>query len=460
MLSIAVVGNTPSAWISALYIRRCLGAKVSLILPPAPAQVDSFAYAQSLSPMSMREFHQLGLDESALVAQTQGTYLLANRLLDDKHRDAILAYGDIGAALNGINFQHYFVKLRGQNYEQYSLACAMARQNKFVHPTQNQGSILSTFAYGLALTQDKTIALVAQQAKVAGVEVIQADQLMLARQQNQISSIAVTADRHIKADCYIDATDSQTLISNSSYSYSTLNRRLTVCSSQALSASCVRNVKAHKGGFLVSLSLPSKMTYKFYFDGNIHGDEWARENLQALVGKQHHEYAIFESLDNSEEWHGNCLSLSSRCINPCPLLLSDWDILLKKIAIFCELAPVKGEHGMVSKEYKRVLENYYQCLSEYQDIAYNGKVNDRVALYQSSANIMQRDRDPIAPKMWVNLMLALNIQPRQYSPLLDMMNNESAFKQLLSIPSLIQKSINKMPSLPDYLVSLSSQYRG
>ena len=111
--------------------------------------------ALSMLPQ-IHEFHrQLGIDEKALMRETQASFKLATIYQDwnSLGHHYTQSLGPHGAFTEFVGFQHFAIKMHQQGdttaYSEYALSAVAAENNRFMHPQSDPNSIFSTMAYSL-----------------------------------------------------------------------------------------------------------------------------------------------------------------------------------------------------------------------------------------------------------------------------------------------------------------------
>lgn len=210
---IAIVGSGAAAWLAAATLSRAMTADFCRIRVVCPVQRQ----VGPISEVALPSFHRLnsllGINEADLMQRTRGTFRLGERFKDwggvgDQY---FHAFCPLGAKLDAVPFQHYWLKLRqsGENtaIEQYSVAAMAAKLRRFAPPALDRNSVLSFYSYGYHFDAGflesylEKYALAHGAARVDG-EVVE---VQLNGEDGFVDALWLEDGTRIRADLYIDA---------------------------------------------------------------------------------------------------------------------------------------------------------------------------------------------------------------------------------------------------------------
>ncbi|MDP8993897.1 MAG: tryptophan 7-halogenase, partial [Pseudomonadota bacterium] len=209
--TIAVVGAGIVGLSAAIAFARALPkVRVTvLVSPPDPA-----ALADRLSGTltSVHGFHVVtGIEESELVRLGAATHRLGTRF---EHWSAdgapwYHAYGDYGRDGAGIGFHNLWVQARRSGragpFDRYSAAALLAEAGKFVHPSEDPQSPLSTYSYALRLDPERYRELLLQIAARARLARIDGSVAAVERREDGgVAAILLGNGRRLEADLFVD----------------------------------------------------------------------------------------------------------------------------------------------------------------------------------------------------------------------------------------------------------------
>lgn len=208
--TILVAGGGIVGFSAALAFARALPqARVQLLeLPVAP---NALADRLPGTLPATRHFHRLvGIDEPILVRRAGATFRIGTRFENWPPGEGgwLHCFGRHGAAVDRTAFPHQWVRLRSEgralDFSDYAPAAALARANKFVHPSDDPASLLSTFDYALRLEPEAYLDLLRDAAVQARVAIRPASLAGVDSQAGKISSLRTGDGSEMRADLFID----------------------------------------------------------------------------------------------------------------------------------------------------------------------------------------------------------------------------------------------------------------
>ncbi|MFC4699967.1 tryptophan 7-halogenase [Glaciecola siphonariae] len=419
---IAVLGNTPSAWIAAIFLKQRLASSVTVVCPPLDMAQLSPSKAETLSPQIISELKKVGLQEQHWIGPAGANFCLGQRLCNSSQAlDAIAPFAQKGVSLNGIAFHHYAVKAALPNVEAYSLASQMARLNKFVHPVGDHNSILSSFDYGITIDTTKFIRLMVAYAKHVGINVKQVPNLScisLTVSKAIVSNIQLSDGSKLAAQFVIDATQdlqffrslstnactnistnvstpSDNTIEQHTYSSSCsvdsalgntsandldacankpqFDRRLIANVPDDAALDAVMNLEYMSGAMLASHRLRGAAYFCLYFSSESMNDNDALNVLRQVLPKsasdfmpQDIRFSPYNAQCLNKPWQGNIMALGPDTGLPAPSYFGDLAMDILNITRFINLAPTSEDMAINAREYNRVFGECSLRCEEYE----------------------------------------------------------------------------------------------
>ena len=193
------------------------GASVQLIGTPADANALCDRLPGSLP--GIRHFHRLvGIDETELVKTAGATHRIGTKFSNwGANKDWFHCFGPYGTQVDASPFHHQWLRLRregiAEDFDRYSPATALARADKFVHPGDDQQSLLASFDYALRCDPNSYRDLLLRHARRARVS-IRAGSIAEARKADNgiLSQVLLDDGSSIQADLFIDCTGPAALL--------------------------------------------------------------------------------------------------------------------------------------------------------------------------------------------------------------------------------------------------------
>jgi tryptophan 7-halogenase len=150
---IVIVGGGTAGWMTAAALSKFLPANYCKITLIESEQIGTVGVGEATIP-HIRHFNDmLGIDENEFIRATQATYKLGIQFINwgAKGSTYIHPFGLLGHDINGIDFHHYWLRLRELGdttpIDDYAIANIAALAEKFDYPNHNPNEINSEFGY-------------------------------------------------------------------------------------------------------------------------------------------------------------------------------------------------------------------------------------------------------------------------------------------------------------------------
>jgi len=152
-VNVTIVGGGTAGWMTAAALVKLLPTRCNVHLVESEA-IGIVGVGEATLP-HIRAFNErLGIDEAEFMATTRATFKLG---IEFQHwgrvgDSYIHPFGTFGRGSGEPDFHHYWLRLRQAGHavpdlENYSLACMMARLNRFALPNPDPDELTSTFGY-------------------------------------------------------------------------------------------------------------------------------------------------------------------------------------------------------------------------------------------------------------------------------------------------------------------------
>lgn len=221
---IIIAGAGIAGWLAAAALARNhagRGGSVTVIpVPGADDSLDPFGPAAQALPGNVEDLAALlGLSPAGIMRAGGGGFSLGTAFQGWSGAGAVsfLPFGETGADLNGVGFQHLIWRARAGGAQirmtDYSLATLAAQAERFALPSADQRSVLSTLAPGAFLDLRALSSLAKSQALAAGARLAPAPLSHVRRNKaGGVTALVPADDNAISADWYIDATGARALL--------------------------------------------------------------------------------------------------------------------------------------------------------------------------------------------------------------------------------------------------------
>jgi tryptophan 7-halogenase len=366
--SVGIVGGGIVGLSAAIAFARALPKARIGLLETSP---DRAALADRLSGSltSIHGFHRfLGLDEAALIASGAATYRLGTRFErwsadgETWHH----AFGDYGRdADGGVSFHQLWARARrageAAGFDRYSAAALIAEAGRFVHPSNDPASPLSSYSYALRLDPDRyrqvlqavagSLPISRLQGELGGIE---------RREDGGIEALRLADGRRLEADLYLDcAGPGAALLSKVDDRFEDWSEwlpcdRLLIASvpDPAGPSSC-DTATATSIGWIGGAPLHGRKLVSLAYASSAAGEGKARRLLRTEAGAESAEAVEIRLGRRPEPWVRNVLAIGEAATAVDPLQGTNLHLAQSAIMRALGLLPGRDCHPLELSEYNR-----------------------------------------------------------------------------------------------------------
>jgi len=209
---IVIVGGGTTGWMAAASLSRFIEDKeISVTLIESP-DIGTVGVGEATIPNIVGFNKDLGIDEVELIKATQATFKLGIEF-EDWHKKGerfFHPFADYGLKIQNVDFHHYVnrAKLAGNNHnlQDYSFACALAKQGKFAQANSDPQSPLADYSYAYHFDAALYAKFLKAFSVKRGIEHISANvcDVQLNKISGFIESVLLADGRKIEGDLFID----------------------------------------------------------------------------------------------------------------------------------------------------------------------------------------------------------------------------------------------------------------
>lgn len=451
--------------------------------------VEEGSEALSMLPQ-VHEFHrQLGIDERALMRETEATFKLATIYQDwnkQGHR-YVQPLGPHGAATEFIGFQHFATKMRQlgdqTSYGEYALSAIAAENNRFMHPESDPNSIFSTMGYSLHIDSSEykhflnnhllqgTINFSSESIKDVGLD----------EENGFIKSVTLENGKELEADLFIDCSGKEaSLIEkvmgvgfNDWSDWMPANRVLSVSIKTKGEVMPYTQIVGKTNGWLRHVPLLNTIEREFVFNSEEVSIPEATEIISAGLSQNSLSKPTlrkFQSGQRQQHWIKNCIAFGSAAADIEPLTASSLQWVQMAVQRFVNLFPEKSCDQTLVNEYNRLtqleLENvrdytllHYLSVTrtgsaiwdQWRDHPLPNSLENKVSLFKVHGQTAFYDLEIFQEGYQASTFIGLGMWPDKYDPFLDAFDTEELKQRFNSLRAAIRDTVIKMPSHRLYL---------
>jgi tryptophan halogenase len=469
---VAILGGGVAGWMSARALARALPADCAIRVIETAA--DTPRGALSTLP-ALRAFHGLvGLDEATLMRAARGTFKLGSRFSGWPDGDHAEGFSDVGASLEGVAFQHHWLRGREHGevgaFEDYSLAVVAGRLGRFGLPSEDGRSVLSTLSYGLHLDAAGYAAALRDSAST--VERLQGEvaEVVLAT-DGTIAALVLVGGERVEADLFLDTTAEGRLIGSALGAAWQDASAWLPCDRLALREIAPRpnppaltEIEAVAEGWLRRVPLRDHDAVTLAYRSDLTSDDEAR---QILGGE-----AWIEPLRNGRReqvWRGNCVAIGPAAGQLEPLNGADAHLVQSGVSRLIGLLPGRDAAPLAAAEYNRLMGEDMDRARDLAVLRYAVSRRDeplwalarrvappaplayKLAQFASRGRVVLYDEETFMEGSWIEALLGHGVLPRRHDPLAERLPADRAAQTLARLRAMIRQAAQGLPTHADAL---------
>ncbi|WP_394494393.1 tryptophan halogenase family protein [Shewanella sp. ENK2] len=475
---VVIAGGGTAGWMAAAALTKLLGKHLEVVLVESD-QIGTVGVGEATIP-TLHIFHRLlGIKEQDVMAATNATFKLgiAFENWHDVGKDYIHSFGFLGKDCWACGFQHFWLKgqQRGivSQIGDYCTEHLAAREGRFaVLPNQDYNH-----AYHMDATlYAKFLRGIAEQHGITRIEgkikeVLQHDDT------GNIRGLALESGDVIEGDLFLDCTGFRALLIEQTLNtgFDDWSHWLPCDSAIAVQTKTTekpipytRSI-ARESGWQWRIPLQSRTGNGLVFCSKYMSDEEAKATLMDNIeGEPLTDPRVikFRTGSRRKTWHKNCVAigLSSGFLEP--LESTSIHLIQRGIVRLLQMFP---SQGLVEEDINEFNEQTRTETENIRDfIVLHYKVTDRadsrfwrycknmsvpaslqhrIDMFDASGKVYKHGNELFGESSWIQVMMGQGLAPKQYHPIVDMMEDDELENFLASIKA---KAKQKVANLPDH----------
>ncbi|PZU10970.1 tryptophan halogenase family protein [Sphingomonas sp.] len=218
--SIVIVGGGTAGWMAATMLVRRLEKQPVRITVVESSEISTVGVGEATVPGIRDFFREIGVTEQEVLVASRGTVKLGIEFVDWKQPGERFfhPFGLYGMRSRGVAFHQYWLKMRQAglaiDLEDYCLATAMARANRFMLPTDRPVHDLLFFDWAVHFDAGLFAKFLAARATAQGVGHVDARIVNVRRngESGMIDGVDTACGKSIDGDLFIDCSGFRSLL--------------------------------------------------------------------------------------------------------------------------------------------------------------------------------------------------------------------------------------------------------
>ncbi|ABD80356.1 tryptophan halogenase family protein [Saccharophagus degradans] len=495
---IMIVGGGTSGWMTAAALAKFLiphGIDIELIESSA---ISSVGVGEATIP-HIRVFNDmLGIDENEFIRETGATYKLAIRFdgWGEKNSSYFHPFGVSGFPINGIDFHHYWLRLKQEaevsEYGAYSFAAVAANLKRFGYPASNPNSPAHDFSYAFHIDASKYASFLKSRALAAGVTYIDGKVTEVTRdKEGAINAVQLDSGEFFVADFFIDCSGFRSLLLGESLGveFESWAKWLPCDSAYAVPSEALSSPpsytlsSAQLSGWQWRIPLQHRTGNGLVFSSSHQTNESALSTLLGNVSEPitaDPKLLRFEAGKRKQSWEKNCVAigLSAGFLEP----LESTSLYLVQVAVqkFLELFSCEAAIGttemnafnyLINIEYERIRDflvlHYYannrkdsDFWADCREVAIPSSLEEKLEIFRCGAGVVEYRHGLFMPASWLAVYLGQGVVPVTYDPRLKKMPLGKMKAFLAQVEWDVQRAVERYESHSLFVLRANSKASG
>ncbi|HEX8622527.1 MAG TPA: tryptophan halogenase family protein [Allosphingosinicella sp.] len=482
-VSVIIVGGGTAGWMTAAALAKLLPTRCKVRLVESEA-IGIVGVGEATLP-HIRAFNErLGIDEAEFMAATRATFKLGIEFRDwGRLGDSYIhPFGTFGRGQGIVDFHQYWSRLRHEgvevpDLEQFSMAIAMARLNRFRLPDGDPASLESTFGYAYQFDATLFAPFLRRLAEGLGVRRTEGRIVAVDRdgETGDIAAVVLESGERIAGDLFVDCSGFVSLLIGKAMGEPFQDWSHWLPCDRAVAMPCrtetaltpYTSATAMAAGWRWRIPLQHRTGNGYVYSSAFISDEAAREALVAAVeGEPIAEPRVlrFTAGRRERSWVGNCVSvgLASGFLEP----LESTSIYLIQAAItgLVELFPEKRISPVDRDEFNRLIDLEYDRIRDFLILHYHATersdtpfwdyvrtmrvpdtLAEKIELFRRRGRVVKYREGVFLDASWIAVYVGQGIVPEGHDPRADLPSADSLARGMETLRAEILKAAAAMP---------------
>ena len=484
--SICIVGGGSSGWMTAAALANSLGRRCQITLIESE-DIGTVGVGEATIP-PIRLFNEtLGIAEADFVRATKGSFKLGIQF-DGWHQPGqryFHPFGTYGRPFDLVGVHHHWVRAHAAGHagslDDFCMAWAAARHNKFAPPSADPRNVLSTYDYAYHFDAGLYAAFLRKYAEERGVSRWEGKVTAVAQDgaTGFIDSVTLDDGRQCAADLYIDCSGFRALLIEGALAtgyedwthWLPCDRAIAVpCASAGVFTPYTRST-ARAAGWQWRIPLQHRTGNGYVYSSAHIGDDDAIETLinhldGEVLGTPRQ--LRFVTGRRKRAWNRNVIAvgLSSGFLEP--LESTSLHLIQANISKILAFFPTRDFDPLVIDEFNRVAANEVERIRDFLILHYHltarteplwrqtasMAIPDTLQLkidhFRRYGRLIARDMDLFGPASWTAVHIGQGNIPEQTDPLLGYRDVDGA-QWLARLKAAMAAEASRMPDHHAYI---------
>lgn len=489
-MNVVVVGGGTAGWMTAAALAKLLPNRCSVRLVESEA-IGIVGVGEATLP-HIRAFNErLGIAEADFMARTHATFKLGIEFADwgavgDSY---IHPFGTFGRGQGEVDFHQYWLRMRHEGFavaelEQYSLACMMARLNRFELPSTDPSSLAFTFGY--AYQFDATLFAPYLRSLAEGLGVRRTEgrivDVRLNGESGDIETIQLESGELVPGDLFVDCSGFVSLLLGKALQEPFQDWSRWLPADRAVAMPCrtetavtpYTSAIAMSGGWRWRIPLQHRTGNGYVYSSAFLSDADAAEALvDAIEGEPLAQPRLLRFLAGRRErsWVKNCVAVGLASGFLEPLESTSIYLIQQAITAFLELFPEREIAPSDRDEFNRLIDLEYDRIRDFLILHYHATqrsdspfwdyvrtmdipdtLAEKMELFRRRGRVVKYREGVFLDASWIAVYLGQRVIPEGHDLQADGPDGDALLRGMESFRTQIRATAERMP---DHLQHIS-----
>lgn len=486
---IVIVGGGSAGWMTAAALSRLIKPEHCQVRLIESDEIGTVGVGEATIPQFQLFNKLLGLDENEFIRKTQGTFKLGIQFVDWKNfgHKYIHAFGQVGLDMEGLQFYQYWLKMhamgKADELGSYTLSGLASEHNKFMRSINAGNSPLSNITYAFHFDAGLYARFLREYSEARGV--IRTEGMVvntiLRANDGFIEAVQLSSGERVEADLFIDCSGFRGLLIEQALQtgYEDWSHWLPCDRAWAVPCESVEDPTpytrstARPAGWQWRIPLQHRVGNGHVFSTKFMSEDEACSILMNnLDGKPLAEPRLLKFVTGKRKkiWNKNCIAVGLASGFMEPLESTSLHLVQSTIARLMSFFPNKNFDQADIDEFNRQASFEVEKVRDFLILHYHAterndsefwnycrtmsvpdSLAEKMELFQNNGRIFRNANEMFNELSWVEVLIGQGVYPRAYHPLVDRMPEEEITKRLKEIKSVVEKSVDYMPTHAQFI---------
>ncbi len=486
---VVVVGGGTSGWMTAAALAKLLPDRCDVHLIESEA-IGIIGVGEATLP-HIRAFNErLGIVEADFMATTRATFKLGIEFRDwGRIGDSYIhPFGTFGRGTGDVQFHHYYTRLLHAGIElppieAFSMACTLARTNRFAQPSTDARQIASTFGYAYQFDAVAFAPYLRRFAEALGARRSEGRIVDVGRDggSGDVNAVVLEDGRRIEGDLFVDCSGFAALLIGKALGEPFQDWSRWLPADRAVALPC--RTETAVTPFTSAVAMPSGWRWRiplqhrtgngYVFASGFVSEEAGADALTAVVeGTPLATPRVLKFTAGRREraWAHNVVAIGLAGGFLEPLESTSLYLVQQAITALVELFPERRASSVDRDEFNRIVNMEYDRVRDFLILHYHATERDdsefwnyvrtmpipdslaeKMELFRRRGRIVKYREGAFLDASWVSVYLGQRVMPAGYDPRAAGPSVDSLVAGMEQMQAEIRTAVGAMPDHRSYL---------